>query len=63
MGSKEVGKNSNWEYFDVVNYLFSQQFYQQPDFIIDRRAVKKLKIKGSGKVIEGLIDIVKDNIN
>ena len=62
MGSKEVGKNSNWEYFDVVNYLFSQQFYQQPDFIIDRRAVKKLKIKGSGKVIEGLIDIVKDNI-
>ena len=63
MGSKEVGRNHNWKYFDVVNYLFSQQFYQEPDFIIDRRAVKKLKIKGSGLVIAGLIDIVKENID
>ncbi|MCE7743466.1 MAG: hypothetical protein GOP50_13525 [Candidatus Heimdallarchaeota archaeon] len=62
MGKKEVGRNNNWEYHDVVNYLFSQQFYLETDFIIDRRAVKKLKIKGSGEVIEGLISIVKENI-
>ena len=62
MGKKEVGRNNNWEFFDVVNYLFSQQFYLEPDFLIDRRAVKKIKIKGSGAVIEGLIEIVKENI-
>lgn len=62
MGKKEVGRNHNWEYFDVVNYLFSQQFYQPRDFIIDRRAVQRIKIKGSGEVIEGLIEIVKENI-
>ncbi|MHA1199339.1 MAG: hypothetical protein ACTSQF_08350 [Candidatus Heimdallarchaeaceae archaeon] len=62
MGKREVGGNNNWEYRDVVNYLFSQQFYLETDFIIDRRAVKKLKIKGSGAVIDGLISIVKENI-
>ncbi len=62
MGKKEDGGDNNWEYHDVVNYLFSQQFYLEPDFIIDRRAVKKLKIKGSGAVIDGLIEVVHQNI-
>ncbi len=62
MGEKDVERNENWEFFDVVNYLFSQQFYQSRDFIIDRRAVQRIKIKGSGEVIEGLIEIVKKNI-
>ena len=62
MGEKDDGEIKKWEYYDVVNYLFSQQFYQHPDFIIDRRAVKKIKIKRSGAVIEGLIAIVKENI-
>ncbi len=62
MARSEVGRNHNWEYLEVVTYLFSQQFFEKPNFIIDRRAVKKIKIKGSGEVIEELIDIVRQNI-
>lgn len=49
-----------WKYYDVVSYILSQQFFRRPNYIIDRRAQKKIKVKGSGEIIDILIDIVKE---
>ena len=59
----DVTKNpeERWIYYDVVNYILSQQFYQEPDFIIDRRNNKRIKIKGSGEIINDMILKIKDH--
>ncbi len=57
------GSIKQWQYYDIVNYIMSQQFFQEPHFIIDRRASKKIKIQNSGQVIERLVVIVKENID
>ncbi len=49
-----------WKYYDVVSYILSQQFFRRPNSIIDRRAQKKVKVKGSGEIIDGLIAIIKE---
>ena len=51
---------SSWKYYDIVNYILSQQFFRKPNYIIDRRAADKLKIKGSGEVIDNLILYIKE---
>jgi hypothetical protein len=56
------GPIKDWEYYEIVNYIMSQQFFQEPHFIIDRRASKKIKISNCGQVIEKLVSIVRDNI-
>ncbi|TET75128.1 MAG: hypothetical protein E3J43_08805 [Candidatus Heimdallarchaeota archaeon] len=63
MGNQNGGSNKDWKYYDTVNYIMSQQFFEEPHFIIDRRASKKIKIKNSGIVIDNLITIVKENID
>ena len=62
MAEAEVEKLKDWRYYDVANYLLSQQFFRPPNFIIDRRASKKIKVKESGEIIEKLILIIRDNI-
>ncbi len=63
MGNLNGGSSTDWKYYDTVNYIMSQQFFEKPHFIIDRRASKKIKIKNSGVVIDKLIEIVKENID
>jgi len=53
------GSESNWKYYDIVEYLLSQQFFSRPNYIIDRRAEKKIKVKGSEEVIDKLIAKIK----
>ncbi len=62
MGNHNGESNKDWKYYDTVSYIMSQQFFEEPHFIIDRRASKKIKIKNSGIVIGNLIAIVKENI-
>ena len=54
-----MGSEASWNYYDIVEYLLSQQFFRRPNFIIDRRAEKKVKIKGSEEVIDKLIVKIK----
>jgi len=61
MSKKNKVSQEKWKYFDVVEYLLSQQFYQKPDFIIDRRASKKMKIKGSGEIINDMIHKIREH--
>ncbi|MHA1217255.1 MAG: hypothetical protein ACTSSN_11320 [Candidatus Heimdallarchaeaceae archaeon] len=63
MGNQNGGTNKDWKYYDTVNYIMSQQFFEEPHFIVDRRASKKIKIKNSGIVIDKLITIVRENID
>jgi hypothetical protein len=61
MPNKNQASDEKWKYFDVVEYILSQQFYQKPDFIIDRRASKKMKIKGSGAIITDMIHKIREH--
>ncbi len=54
------GSETNWKHYDIVEYLLSQQFFSRPHFIIDRRAEKKIKVKGSEEVIDKLIVKIKN---
>ena len=54
-----MGSEASWTYYDIVEYLLSQQFFSRPNFIIDRRAEKKIKVKGSEEVIDKLIAKIK----
>ena len=54
------GSEDDWKYYDVVSYILSQQFFRRPNSIIDRRAQKKIKVKGSGEIINSLISIIKE---
>ncbi len=56
------GSIKQWQYYDIVYYIMSQQFFEEPHFIIDRRASKKIKVKNCGQIIERLVIIVKENI-
>jgi len=60
----EIGVSEDgWKYYDVVAYILSQQFFRKPDYIIDRRAQKKIKVKGSGEIIDSLVAIIKEQSN
>ena len=61
MSNRRQDSDKKWKYYDVVEYILSQQFYQKPDFIIDRRASKKMKIKGSGVIINEMILKIKEH--
>ncbi|MHA2256046.1 MAG: hypothetical protein ACXAAM_08245 [Candidatus Heimdallarchaeaceae archaeon] len=61
MSKKNQVPQEKWKYYDVVEYILSQQFYQQPDFIIDRRANKKIRIKGSGEIINDMIHKIREH--
>ncbi len=61
MPKKNQVTEEKWEYYDVVEYLLSQQFFSKPDFIIDRRASKKIKIKGSGAIMNDMILKIKEH--
>ncbi|NPD88259.1 MAG: hypothetical protein HGN29_06030 [Asgard group archaeon] len=61
MLNKNQATEKKWKYYDVVEYLLSQQFFSKPDFIIDRRANKKIKIKGSGEIMNDMIYKIKEH--
>ena len=61
LSNKNQVPEKKWKFHDVVEYILSQQFYQKPDFIIDRRASKKMKIKGSGDIITDMIHKIKEH--
>ncbi|MCG3221063.1 MAG: hypothetical protein H7641_06745 [Candidatus Heimdallarchaeota archaeon] len=61
MSKKNQVPQEKWKYFDVVEYLLSQQFFAKPDFIIDRRASKRMKIKGSGAIMNDMILKIKEH--
>ena len=59
----ESGQSQNikdWTYYEVVRFILYQQFFKKPHFIIDRRAEKKIKVKGSGEVINELFLKIRD---
>jgi hypothetical protein len=60
MQSETGVSEDGWKYYDVVSYILSQQFFRRPNSIIDRRAQKKIKVKGSGEIIDSLIAIIKE---
>ena len=61
MPTKNQATEEKWKYYDVVEYLLSQQFFAKPDYIIDRRASKKMKIKGSGAIMDDMILKIKEH--
>jgi hypothetical protein len=59
----ESGQSQNikdWAYYDVVTFILYQQFFKKPHFIIDRRAEKKVKVKGSREVLNQLTLKIRD---
>ncbi len=59
----ESGQSQNikdWTYYDVVTFILYQQFFKKPHFIIDRRAEKKIKVKGSREVLNQLTLKIRD---
>jgi len=59
----ESGQSQNikdWKYYDVVTFILHQQFFKKPHFIIDRRAEKKIKVKGSREVLNQLTLKIRD---
>lgn len=59
----ESGQSQNikdWAYYDVVTFILYQQFFKKPHFIIDRRAEKKIKVKGSREVLDQLTLKIRD---
>ncbi|MHA1551485.1 MAG: hypothetical protein ACTSQC_06035, partial [Candidatus Heimdallarchaeaceae archaeon] len=59
----ESGQSQNikdWTYYDVVTFILYQQFFKKPHFIIDRRAEKKVKVKGSREVLNQLTLKIRD---
>lgn len=59
----ESGQSQNiedWTYYDVVTSILYQQFFKKPHFIIDRRAEKKIKVKGSREVLNQLTLKIRD---
>ncbi|MHA1466265.1 MAG: hypothetical protein ACTSQ2_14335 [Candidatus Heimdallarchaeaceae archaeon] len=60
MESGQSQSIKDWAYYDVVTFILYQQFFKKPHFIIDRRAEKKIKVKGSREVINQLILKIRD---
>ena len=50
----------DWTYYDIVTFILYQQFFKKPHFIIDRRAEKRIKVKGSREVLNQLTLKIRD---
>lgn len=60
MESGQLQSIKDWTYYDVVTFILYQQFFKKPHFIIDRRAEKKIKVKGSREVLNQLTLKIRD---
>ncbi len=60
MESGQLQSIKDWTYYDVVTFILYQQFFKKPHFIIDRRAEKKIKVKGSREVLNQLTMKIRD---
>jgi hypothetical protein len=60
MESGQLQSIKDWTYYDVVTFILYHQFFKKPHFIIDRRAEKKIKVKGSREVLNQLTLKIRD---
>ncbi|MBD3192727.1 MAG: hypothetical protein GF308_18960 [Candidatus Heimdallarchaeota archaeon] len=51
---------NNWKYNDVVCYILYQQFFTEPNYIRDRRSRTKIKVEGSGEIMEALKTLIRE---